>query len=298
MMSQEANIITSQQRASIEKGKWPRIGWSFLRSFLVYLVLITLALAMIFPYYWMVINSVKGPRGFTADPHSLIPKTFSLESISYVWGGGKIAIYLKNSLMYASIVVVVQSIFNSMAAYAFARVQFPGREALFLTVLATMMLPYSVLLIPTYLIVWRLGMANTVPGVVVPAFASAYGIYMLRQFFLNIPFELEDAARIDGCSRFRIYWQIILPLAQPALVTMGLFIFIGEWSSFIWPLIVLSDSDKYPITVGLSLFRDQNWLYWDRTFAASFFATLPLIVLFALGQRYIVGGISLTGIKG
>lgn len=295
-MSQEANILVPQQEVTTKKPS--ALNGSLLRTSLIYLVLISLALAMIFPYYWMVVNSVKGTRGFTADPNSLIPKTISLESIRYVWGGGKIAVYLKNSLMYAAIVVAVQSLFNSMAAYAFARVQFPGREALFLTVLATMMLPYSVLLIPTYLIVWRLGMANTVAGVVVPGFASAYGIYMLRQFFLNIPFELEDAARIDGCSRLRIYWQIILPLAQPALVTMALFIFISEWSSFIWPLVVLSDADKYPITVGLSLFRDENWLYWDRTFAASLFATAPLIFLFALGQRYIIGGISLTGIKG
>jgi multiple sugar transport system permease protein len=115
---------------------------------------------------------------------------------------------------------------------------------------------------------------------------------------MNIPFELEDAARIDGCNRLRIYWQIILPLAQPALVTMGMFIFISQWSSFTWPLVVLSDFKKYPVTVGISLFRDENWFYWDRTFAACLYATLPLIALFALGQRYIVGGISITGIKG
>jgi len=275
----------------------PRSGRT-VRSIVLYTVLIGLALAMVFPYYWMVVNSFKGPRGFSASPNSLIPKTFSTESLDYVLFSGKMTVYLKNSLVYASIVVIVQSLVNSMAAYAFARVEFPGRDTLFLAVLATMMLPYSVLLIPTYLIVWGLGLSNTRAGVVIPAFASAYGTYLLRQFFLNIPFELEDAARIDGCSRFRIYWQIILPLAQPALVTMALFTFIGQWSSFTWPLIVLSDAKKYPVTVGLSLFRDENFLYWDRTFAACTFATLPLIVLFALGQRYIVGGISLTGIKG
>ena len=158
--------------------------------------------------------------------------------------------------------LTVQTMINSMAAYAFARVEFPGRGVLFLAVLATMMLPYSVLLIPTYLIVWRLGLANTVAGVVLPGFASAYGIYMLRQFFLSIPRDLEDAARIDGCGYFRVYWQVILPLAQPAIVTMAMFTFIGEWSNFTWPLVVLSDFKKYPITVGISLFRDQNYLFW------------------------------------
>jgi len=268
------------------------------RDGVLYAILIGLALTMLFPYYWMVVSSVKGPRVFTADPYSLWPKTFSLESLRYVWSEGRIGIYVRNSFYYASIVLVVQTLVNSLAAYAFARVDFPGRDVLFLAVLATMMLPYSVLLIPTYLIVWRIGLANTVLGVILPGFASAYGIFMLRQFFLNIPFELEDAARIDGCSRLRIYFQIILPLAQPALITLGLFTFIGQWSDFTWPLVVLSDYKKYPITVGLSLFRDEQFVYYDRTFAASMYATFPLIILFLLGQRYIIGGISLTGLKG
>jgi len=268
------------------------------RDLFLYSVLVGLAIVMLFPYYWMVINSFKGPRGFTADPYSLIPSTLSLESIRYVWQTGRIGLYLRNSFVYATIVLLAQTFINSLAAYAFSRIEFPGRDALFVLVLSTMMLPYSVLLIPTYLIVWKIGLANTVPGVVLPAFASAYGIFMLRQFFLNIPMELEDAARIDGCSRFRIYWQIIIPMAQPALITIGLFTFMSEWSNFTWPLVVLSDWKKYPITVGLSLFRDEQSLYWDRTFAASLLATLPLVILFFAGQRYIVGGISLTGLKG
>ena len=121
---------------------------------------------------------------------------------------------------------------------------------------------------------------------------------MLRQFFLNIPAELEDAARIDGCTRLRIYFQIVLPLAQAALVTVALFTFIGEWSSFIWPLVVLSNFKLYPITVGISLFRGEHSLYYDRVFAASLIATLPLLIIFFFGQRYIIGGISLTGLKG
>lgn len=294
-MSDSIAIKTFSQEESSPRS---RQRMSLLRGSLLYLVLILIALSMVFPYFWMIVNSIKGPKGFTADPFSLIPATISLESLRYVWETGDISIYLKNSFLYATLVLVFQTFINSLAAYAFARITFPGRDVLFIMVLATMMLPYSVLLIPTYLIIWRLGLANTVPGVVIPAFASAYGIFMLRQFFMNIPMELEDAARIDGCSRLRIYFQIILPLAQPALITIGLFTFISEWSSFTWPLVVLSDWKKYPITVGLSMFRDENSLYWDRTFAASLLATLPLIVLFFIGQRYIIGGISLTGLKG
>ena len=273
------------------------IGFA-LGPLIVYTLLILLAIAMLFPYYYLVINAFKGTRGFAADPYSLIPKTFTFESIIYAWDKGRINVYLGNSAFYASIVVLVQTLINALAAYAFARIQFPGRNTLFMGVLATMMLPYSVLLIPTYLIVWSLGLANTVSGVVIPGFASAYGIFMLRQFFLNISFEIEDAARIDGCSRLRIFFQIILPLAQPALVTIAIFTFIGEWSSFIWPLVVLSNDKLYPITVGIALFRGEHSMYYDRVFAASLLATVPLLVVFFLGQRYIIGGISLTGLKG
>jgi multiple sugar transport system permease protein len=294
-MSQQSLTQTQNQTTTLKKGLPSSMS---LRSSLLYLVLVLLALVMLFPYYYMIINALKGPRGFTADPYSLIPRTLTFESISFAWNTGAINLYMRNSVLYATIVVIVQTFINSLAAYSFARIQFPGRDVLFLTVLATMMLPYSVLLIPTYLVVWWLGLTNTVLGVVVPGFASAYGIFMLRQFFLNIPMELEDAARIDGCSRLRIYFQIILPLAQPALITVGLFTFIGEWSSFIWPLVVLSDYKLYPITVGISLFRGEHFLQYDRIFAASLIATAPLLLVFFLGQRYIIGGISLTGLKG
>jgi ABC-type glycerol-3-phosphate transport system permease component len=296
-MSQTTLSQISPREAAKVRTRRPRITFT-LGGVVVYSLMILLALAMLFPYYYLLINAFKGTRGFAADPYSLIPKTFSLESLIYAWDVGKIRVYLGNSMLYATIVVIVQTFIGSLAAYAFARIRFPGRDVLFLGILATMMLPYSVLLIPTYLIVWSLGLANTVPGVVIPGFASAYGIFMLRQFFMNIPFELEDAARIDGCNRFRIYFQIILPLAQPALVTIALFTFIGEWSSFLWPLVVLSRDTLYPITVGIALFRGEHSLYYDRVFAASLIATLPLLFIFFFGQRYIIGGISLTGIKG
>lgn len=288
--------VSPQQPAQLES-KNPVRNFSLI-AMVIYLIMIGLAVAMLFPYYYMIVNAFKGTRGFASDPYSLIPKTVSFESIVYAWGTGQISMFLWNSVIYASIVVVVQTLINSLAAYAFARIEFPGRNLLFLGVLATMMLPYSVLLIPTYLLVWWLGLANTIAGVVIPGFASAYGIFMLRQFFLNIPTELEDAAWIDGCGRLRMYLQIIVPLAQPALVTVALFTFIAEWSSFIWPLVVLSDYKLYPITVGISLFRGEHALYYDRVFAASLIATFPLLILFFIGQRYIIGGISLTGLKG
>ena len=195
-------------------------------------------------------------------------------------------------------VLIVQLFIDSLAAYSFARVDFPGRETLFLAVLATLILPGSVTLIPTFLIAHGLGLTNTFTGVVLPGFAGAFGIFLLRQFFLNIPRELEDAARIDGSGFFGTYWRIMLPLAKPAMVTLGVFIFLNEWSSFVWPLIILSDWKKYPVTVGIALFRDVNQINWPAVFAGSTIVSFPIIILFVLAQEYIIGGISLSGLKG
>src|SRR5688572_27118076 len=172
-MSQSTFTQISPREAAKVRTRRRRISFSP-SAVVVYLIMILLAIVMLFPYYYLVINAFKGTRGFAADPYALIPKTFSLESIIYAWDTGQISLYLRNSALYAAIVVVVQTLISSLAAYAFSRIQFPGRDLLFLGVLATMMLPYSVLLIPTYLIVWWLGMANTVLGVVAPGFASAY----------------------------------------------------------------------------------------------------------------------------
>jgi multiple sugar transport system permease protein len=265
---------------------------------LIYLLLILLALSMIFPYVWMLANSLKSRTEFFTNPYSLIPSPITLQTYQDALSIGRMNVYMVNSLLYAGTVLVVQLFINSLAAYSFARVQFPGREALFLAVLATLMLPGSVTLIPTFLIAHWLGLTNTFWGVVIPSFASAFGIFLLRQFFLNIPRELEDAARIDGSGFFGTYWRIMLPLAKPAMITLGVFVFLSEWSNFVWPLIVLSDWRKYPVTVGISLFRDVNTIDWPAVFAGSTIISFPIIFLFIIAQEYIIGGISLSGLKG
>ncbi|OUC04890.1 hypothetical protein RY27_30640 [Litorilinea aerophila] len=270
------------------------------RSFLllIYLLLVILAFSMIFPYLWMLANSFKSRTDFFTNPYSLIPMPPTLSTYQDALNIGRMNVYMVNSLLYAGTVLLVQLFINSLAAYAFARVDFPGREALFLAVLATLMLPGSVTLIPTFLIAHALGLTNTFWGVVIPGFASAFGIFLLRQFFLNIPRELEDAAWIDGSGFFSTYWRIMVPLAKPAMVTLGVFIFLSEWSSFVWPLIVLSDWKKYPVTVGIALFRDVNAIDWPSVFAGSTIVSFPIIILFIIAQEYIIGGISLSGLKG
>ena len=265
---------------------------------LVYAVLFLLAVVTILPYLWMVMSSFKSVSNFYQDPYSLLPWQFVLETYQNALGIGRVGVYLKNSFAYSAVVLAVQLFVNSLAAYAFARIEFKGRDQLFLAFLATMMLPGSVTLIPTYVLVYSLNLANTFMGVVIPSFAGAFGVFLLRQFFLNIPKELEDAALIDGAGRFRIYWQIIIPLAKPAMITLGVFIVLAEWQSFIWPLVVITDYQKYPVTVGLNLFKDEGNVYWPQILAGSVIGSAPLIFIFLVSQKFLIGGITLSGLKG
>ncbi|MCY3800382.1 MAG: carbohydrate ABC transporter permease [Chloroflexi bacterium] len=295
-----AGVSSRAEAGQLVKERHSTAWWvgNISKMTVVYTILIVTALVFLYPYFWMVGNAFKTNEGFYTDPYRLIPEQFSLDAMRAALGIGRVHIYLKNSTIFAVVGVAGQLLVDALAAFAFARLSFRGRDVLFVLVLATLMLPYSVVLIPSYLIVYWFGLANTYVGVMLPGFAGAFGIFLLRQFFLNIPSELEDAARIDGATTFRIFWQIIVPLAKPALLTLGLFIFIFQWSSYVWPLIVLKDWDKYPLTVGIALFRSTTWTYWPNILAATTLGTLPLIALFLLVQRYIIGGITLSGLKG
>lgn len=272
------------------------IRWGFF--IFVYGMLVILAITMIFPYVWMIANSLKTIPDFYQHPYSLTPQPPTLTTYYNALTKARVAIYMRNSALYTVSVVFIQLLLNSLAAYAFARVEFPGREQLFVALLATMMLPGSVTLIPNFLVAHYLGLTNTYLGVVMPSLAGAFGIFLLRQFFLNIPKELGDAALIDGAGFFSTYWRIMLPLAQPALITLGVFVFLSQWNAFVWPLIVLSDWKKYPITVGIALFRDMHTVQWPSVFAASTAVSFPVVLLFFLAQEHVVGGISLSGLKG
>ena len=281
--------------------KMPAIGERMLqRIFLgfVYAMLTFLAVTMIFPYLWMISNSWKSIADFSMHPYSIIPEKFTTNTYYVALVEGRVLMFMRNSLYYCISVVVLSLVLNSLAGYVFARFEFPGRDQAFMAVLATMMLPGTVTLIPRFLVAHYLGMTNKYIGVVLPSFASAFGIFLLRQFFLNIPRELEDAARIDGSGFFSTLWRIMLPLAKPALVTLGVFEFLGEWNNFLWPLVILSDWKKYPISVGIASFRGQRTTDWPSIFAASTAVSLPVIIIFFVAQEYVVGGISLSGLKG
>jgi multiple sugar transport system permease protein len=281
------------------------------------------AWVMAYPYLYAVGGSFKTRAEFATDRQSLIPRRLSPAKLldRYILGHpdpeydrvqkewplqrnyrdavvyGKIDAFLGNSFVYALVITVASLFLNIMAAYAFARMRFVGREFLFGMLLTTMMLPGIVLLIPQFLVIKRLGLVDHPLGVVLPGFASAFGIFLLRQFFLNIPGELESAALLDGCGKWQILWRIVVPLSKPAIITLGLFTFMGAWNAFEWPLAVLSNEDYYPLTVGLALFRNENLQDWPRILAASVMGSVPLILLFYAAQRHLVAGISLSGMK-
>ena len=279
------------------------------------------AAVMVYPYAFMLGSSFKTRKEFAEDRQSLIPPRFQPgevlasmrgEESARDWPGadwplyqnyvdairyGQIDRYLANSFIYAVLITSAQLFFNILAAYAFARMHFAGRDLLFALLLSTMMVPPAVLLVPNFLVVRDLGLVDTLWGILLPGFAGAFGVFLLRQAFLNIPTELEQAARIDGCGSWGILWNVILPLSKSALITLGLFTFMGAWNMFEWPLVVLSNQDYYPLTVGLSFFRAETSSDWPRIFAASAMGAAPLIALFLVAQRYLVGGISLSGMK-
>lgn len=305
-----------------EKLRRPNLR-SWLATLLALLALSAGAAVMVYPYLYAVGGSLKTRSEFGSDKEAVIPPRFQPARLYQRFGQGKpdaeydrqlrdwpiqrnyvdavvyggIDRFLGNSLLYAVIITVVSLFFNLLAAYAFARMAFPGRDFLFGVLLTTMMIPHTVLLIPQFLVIRSLGLVDHPLGVVLPGFAGIFGIFLLRQFFLNIPADLEAAARIDGCTRWGILWRILVPISQPALITLALFSFMGAWNSFEWPLVVLSNEDLYPLTVGLALFRDQNAQDWPRVLAASVMGSFPLILLFYLAQRFLVGGISLSGMK-
>ncbi|NOY82329.1 MAG: carbohydrate ABC transporter permease [Kiritimatiellaeota bacterium] len=292
------------------------------KSRLAFLIMLAGAVVMVYPYAYMVGSSFKTRREFAANKRCLVPPRYRLgERLKHFRGEpsavdtaggdwplwrnyadavrfGRVDRFLANSAIYAVIITCAQLFFNILAAYAFARMDFAGRNFLFGVLLSTMMVPPAVLLIPRFLVLRQLGLIDTVWGVLIPGFAGAFGIFLLRQFFLNIPIELEHAARIDGCGSWGILWHVIVPLSKPALITLGLFTFMGAWNMFEWPLIVLSNQDYYPLTVGLSLFRSETRADWPRIFAASVMGSFPLILLFLAAQKHLVGGISLSGMKG
>ena len=262
---------------------------------LSYPVLAVLAAACLIPFVWMVLTGLKPDSEVMSNPPTWIPSVFKWSNFGRAFSAFPFARFLANTLWVAVAATGLQMITSTLAAYAFARLRFRGRDVLFLLYLGTLMIPQQVTIVPLFLLMRDLGWVNTFNALILPGAFSAFGVFLLRQFFLTIPQELEEAALMDGAVRLRILSQIIVPLSGPALATLAVFTFVREWNAFLWPLIVTSSPEMRVVSVGLTLFMGQYGTEWNLLMAAATVTVLPTIAVFALAQRYFVQGIALSG---
>lgn len=268
-----------------------------LSGWLTFAFLALFALLVVFPFVWMLFTSLKPETDIAQFPPRLLPGVWTLDNYINVWNRIPFARLLLNSVLFAGGVTIISLLLDSMAAYALARLRFPGRNVVFIAILVALMLPFQVMFIPLYVTVHDLGLLDTYSGLIIPRATNAFGIFMLRQFFLTLPKELDEAARIDGTSEFGIYWKIILPLSKPAIATLAVFHFMYNWNDFLWPLLITSSTQMRTLPTGLALFVGQHVVEYGVVMAGSVLTLLPLLIAFLFAQRYFIQGIAMTGIK-
>ena len=257
------------------------------------------AVVFLFPFFWMISTSLRGSDELFLYPPKLIPKNPIFKNYLDIWAMAPFGTYFLNSMIVTSCIVVGEVVTSALAAYAFSKIEFPGREQLFLAFLGTLMIPNIVTLVPTFVIVRRLNWIDSYLGLIIPELATAYGIFMLRQFFMTIPRELDDAAQIDGFSRLGTLVKIYLPLSVPALLALSIISFINNWNNFFWPLIVTNSDKMRTLPIGLRFFMEgEGSGEWQFLMVAATLIVVPPLLVFLALQRYFVRGMTMTGIKG
>lgn len=262
-----------------------------------HLLLAPVAAVMLVPLVWMVIVSLETKTQAQSFPPVLVPSSLHFNNYSDTWNTVPFGDFFLNSALYSMATVAGNLLFCSLAAYAFARIRFFGSNVLFVVLLATLMVPFQVLLIPTFLIVKKLGLVDSVGGLIMPNLCSAFGIFMLRQFFRTLPIELEEAARIDGTSRLGILFKIVLPLSMPALATLAIIQFMWSWNDFLWPLIIIDSASHAPLQLGLSTLQGAHATEWNLLMAGTVMSQIPMLAAFLFAQRWFVRSVAFTGIK-
>ncbi|GAA3407348.1 carbohydrate ABC transporter permease [Paenibacillus hodogayensis] len=271
-------------------------AWSVL--VVKHVLLIVLSLAMMFPFLWMFLGSLKMPDEIFSGDILTLPRTWQWSNYIDAWQRAPFGRFFLNSLAISVATVIGQLITCSLAAYAFACVSFKGKQALFLIFIATTMIPFESTMIPSYLVIKSLGLINTHLAMILPALTSVFGIFLLRQFYLTIPRDLLDAAKIDGCSHFGILLRIVLPISKTIAATLSLFAFINSWNSYLWPLLVTNTTQMRTVQIGLSYMVDKELgTQWPQLLAASTFVIMPILLLFLFLQKYFVRGMITSGLK-
>lgn len=262
----------------------------------LHVIVIIGALLMFFPFLWTIITSITPGASLTVSP-ALIPENPTLDAYARLFSERPFARVIFNSVLLAAITTVVQLFTSSTAGYAFSRLPFRGQTAVFAVYLATMMIPLQVLIVPLFVELKAFGLLNTYLGALLPTFASAFGIFLLRQAINQVPRELDEAATIDGAGHFRIFFSVILPNIRPALATLVIFAFMGSWNSFLWPLVVLRSAELQTLPIALAALQGQYISDWDVIMAGSVVSVIPMLALYIFAQKYVIQGVASSGIK-
>ena len=271
----------------------------------IHLTLIFISLLSIFPFLWLLSTALKGSdENIFQYPPEFLPKYPTLDNFTGVWRQIPFMLYFLNSMIVAGFTVILNLILSALAAYPLARMEFRGKKIVFYSILATIMIPFQAIMLPVYLIVLKLNMVDSVNnfmgflGLILPFAVNAFGIFLMRQAFLSIPRELEEAAFVDGCNVFQIWWKILLPMVKPTLAVLAIFTFIGSWGEFLWPSIVLSKKALYTLPVGVNDLQGLFSANWRYIAAGSIIATIPILIFFIAMQRYFISGENEGAIKG
>jgi ABC-type glycerol-3-phosphate transport system permease component len=277
-----------------------RSSQTLVQQIIIYALIMVGAAVMLVPLLWLLSSSFKDTARIFLFPPQWIPNPWRLDNYSRVFEQIPFVRFYWNTIWVTGLAIAGQILSASLVAFGFARLRFPGRDLLFLVLLSTIMIPYHVTLIPTFVLFRLLGWLDTYAPLILPYWlgGGAFYVFLLRQFYMRLPLELDDAARIDGASTLGIYWRVILPQAKPALGVVAVFTFLGHWNDFFNPLIYLNTTEKYTLALGINLFRSYQTTQWNLLMAASVMVTAPCVLLYAVAQRYFIQGIVFTGLKG
>jgi multiple sugar transport system permease protein len=291
-------MIQAQTPARPASGRTPSRVLLTLSRTVSYLALTLLVILCLIPFVWMVLTALKPENEVMTNPPRWLPSALAWSNFPRAFSFYPFGRFVWNTLLVAVAATVLQTVVAVLAAYAFARLRFPGRNVLFMAYLGTLMIPQQVTIVPLFLMMRATNLADTYWALILPSAFHAFGVFLMRQFLLTLPRELEESAYIDGASRIRVLWQVLLPLSRPALATLVLFTFIREWSAFLWPLIATRTLEMRTVAVGLTLFTGQYGTEWHLLMAAATVTILPSLIIFALAQRYYIEGIALSGFGG
>ncbi|XIM24536.1 carbohydrate ABC transporter permease [Enterococcus faecium] len=286
-MAPESSItVTVNSRKAVS-------GKKIIRTISMLVILLVIA----FPFLWLIISSFKHEKDIISFPPRIFADSYTLDNYIKVWTTIPLLDYIKNTVIFAGGTVITSVFFDSLAGYAFARMRFKGKSVLFYFVLLTMMIPFQVFMIPLFIEVNLLGMLDTYAGLIIPRMTTAFGIFMMRSFFITLPDSLEEAACIDGLSEFNIFLKIMLPLSKPTLLSLGIFTLMNSWNDLLYPLILTSSSKMRTLPAGLALFTGQNISFYGPVMAGTVISMLPLLVVYIFAQKYFVQGTAMSGMK-